>query len=356
MSESTEKKLRIGIVTPTIRELSFLDNWPDLRAWDIAPDITAYIVVDKLWDGTDGSHIEALSDKGYNLPDDLAYDHYMIAKYLGEDGWIIPRKTDCIRSLGYYLAYADGMDMIFTVDDDCIWDEFTLQGHIANLFASGVAPEWFGAVRHQRGIPYNYRHSHPIIKTPGGISVGEWTGVPDYDAPTQLVLGGLPKEIRELDDPGLKRLNEQGIMSPGIIAAEGNYPACCGMNLAFIRELVPAMYFLLMGKDYPYDRFGDIWCGMFAKKVCDHLKRPVITGGAPVHHTRASNTWRNLEKERAALEAHEGLWQEIHKMVINGDDAKSCYIDIANKLDSAYLDPEYLASLKRAMLVWAGLF
>jgi hypothetical protein len=46
----------------------------------------------------------------------------------------------------------------------------------------------------------------------------------------------------------------------------------CGMNIGWKRELTSAMYFMLMGKDkneknWGFDRFDDIWAGIFVKKI-----------------------------------------------------------------------------------------
>ncbi len=51
----------------------------------------------------------------------------------------------------------------------------------------------------------------------------------------------------------------------------GSYFPMCSMNLAWRPEFTAAMYFLLMGPDQPFDRFGDIWGGVLAKRVADHL-------------------------------------------------------------------------------------
>ena len=43
------------------------------------------------------------------------------------------------------------------------------------------------------------------------------------------------------------------------------------MSLAFRIEALPLMYLPLMGEGQPYDRFDNIWGGVIAKRVCDHL-------------------------------------------------------------------------------------
>ena len=118
------------------------------------------------------------------------------------------------------------------------------------------------------------------------VNVGLWNGVPDVDAPTGL---------------NMERFDTKWTTLEGVVPI-GTYIPMCGMNLAFRRWMAPAMYFLLMGhlayeKDFPYDRFGDIWCGILAKKIMDHNRLAMLFGYPIVHHKRASNVWRNLEKE-----------------------------------------------------------
>lgn len=124
------------------------------------------------------------------------------------------------------------------------------------------------------------------------------------------------------------------------------------MNLAFRAEAAPAMYFLLMGRDWPYDRFGDIWCGLFAKKICDHLGYAVRSGDPMVEHQRASRVWANLRKELPGYEINETLWQAVDSILLEGTNFAECYGEVADKLR---LDGEYGKTLRRAMRMWAEL-
>ena len=127
----------------------------------------------------------------------------------------------------------------------------------------------------------------------------------------------------------------------------------CGMNLAFKAELAPIMYFLLMGKDWPYDRFGDIWCGVLAKKICDHLGYAVRSGQPLVDHQRASNVWENLRKEVAAYQINETIWKDVDSVVLTGTSFGDCYRELANNLT---LPGDYWSKLRTAMQIWADLF
>jgi hypothetical protein len=260
-----------------------------------------------------------------------------ITHALGKNSaWIIPRQTDCIRSYGFWRAWRDGADYILTIDDDCYPDGRWLKHHVEWLETD--EPRWKPTVTIKpRGMPENrgLRPTH--------INHGLWSHIPDLDAETQLA-----------SPPPYQY---EGIR--GWIGAGSYYPMS-GMNLAFRREMVPAMYFMLMGThllyDVPwgYDRFGDIWAGVMSKKVCDHLGFAVRSGSPWVRHERASDPHINLIKEREPKAANEWLWERVDEVRLTQDSVARCYYELADKL--VLPDSGYWRTLKRAMHVWAELF
>jgi len=155
----------------------------------------------------------------------------------------------------------------------------------------------------------------------------------------------------------------------------------CGMNVAWKAEYTVLMYHLLMGQWFkrgimgeqldvekfsnqlemlPFDRFGDIWCGIFMKKCVDILGKNVSTGMPYVRHERASNPFANLKKEAQGLEVNEKLWQYVDKFVGSGTmNAVDLYHELGQYI-SAYDDfaqhAEYFRRLGGAMKTWASLF
>jgi len=280
--------------------------------------------------------IEDNPERTFELSFDKNFFHYSweeIDQELGERSWIIPRRTDCIRSFGFYKAYQMKPDMIVTLDDDCYPDhERFLETHW-NALQQKHCTEWF---QHYpglrvRGVPYQ------LEKAPTVLNIGLWSHIPDLDAKTQLTNPKYRSVRYEFNYP----------------APRGYFVPVCGMNLAFKPEIIPAFYFLLMGQKYEYDRFGDIWAGIFLKKICDHLGF-IISGGEPyVRHERASDPYVNLEKEKPGLEINERLWEDIKKMQLEGKNFKECYLSLARQL------PEYSPywkKLKEAMHIWTNLF
>jgi Reversibly glycosylated polypeptide len=161
--------------------------------------------------------------------------------------------------------------------------------------------------------------------------------VPDFDAVTQLANCRFNQEFEPIDQ----------------VIPKGAFFAMCGMNLAFKPRVIPALYFLLMGKEWPFDRFGDIWCGVFLKKICDHLGLAICSGSPRIEHQRASNVWTNLRKEVPGYEVNEALWREVDSLVLTRSSFRGCYKELADKLPLA---GEYWDRLRTAMHVWADLF
>jgi len=311
-----------AIVIPTIREESikmFFERWGDE------------------FDNSQVIVIEDNPEKSFTLPD--AVNHYSwaeIDRELGDNAWIIPRRTDCIRSFGFYMAYRGGAKNIITLDDDCYPSDHNpdfVFSHLDFLERSGIETAWVSTIDDikPRGHPYFMVTRFAKII----LNHGLWENVQDFDAPTQLVIG-----------------KKEGVLNKMTIP-RGQYYPMCGMNIAFKRELTPAMYFLLMGKNYEFDRFGDIWCGIISKKIIDHLGYCVGNGNPLVWHDRASNVWENLRKELPGYEVNDHFWYRVDEVVLTKTTFKECYIEVAEKID---LEGEYWDKLKRAMVIWANLF
>lgn len=257
---------------------------------------------------------------------------------LGEDSWVIPRRTDCIRSYGYWKAYQKKPEMIVTLDDDCFPVEGQgrfLQTHWERLNEQGVTEAWVTTLEKtaSRGVPY-FTLNRMITCI---LNHGLWESAPDFDAPTQLLQSRNPHPVTWVEKT----------------IPVGSYFPMCGMNLAFRPEAVPALYFLLMGAGHQFDRFGDIWAGIILKKIADHLGYCVNSGRPAVKHLRASNVWANLRKESMALEANETFWNFVDRIVLSGTSFQGCYREIADKVE---LHGEYWLQLRKAMRVWADFF
>ena len=86
--------------------------------------------------------------------------------------WIISRMDSGIRAFGFWKAWQEGADCVFTIDDDCepSGDDL-VAGHLRNLHET---PNWQSTVPglRVRGLPYrNFGGPLPV-----DVSVGLWLG------------------------------------------------------------------------------------------------------------------------------------------------------------------------------------
>ena len=260
---------KIAIVIPTIRKKQikkFLKEWKDEFRY-----CNVYVV----WD----------TPKGWKeIEDDL-----------GSKSWVVSKKNSGIRIYGFLKAYRDGADYIISLDDDCMPDtpDF-VRKHIEAL-NKRVPTSWVYTLPsiYTRGFPYDIRRESQVM-----LNMGLWNGVPDLDAPTQLLT-----EIT----------NYKNADNKSQVVPKGSYFPFCSMNFSFRRELTPHLYFPLMGMGQPYDRFDDIWAGVLVKRYLDKNNYAATFGRPYIRHERASNVYVNLQKEAKGLEVNEEFWKKMPK-------------------------------------------
>ncbi len=319
----------VAVVIPSIREKNVQQRVGQLLAYD---EVTAIYVVE------DAPH------PTFDLPDWSSLEHYAwdtIDSALGDKSWIIPRRTDCIRSFGFWQAWCDGHDVIISLDDDCEIGTDFFRYHLYWLDQHD-SPCWTSTISGltPRGMPYGGDSRKREVM----VNHGLWSGVPDLDFAHQLIW-------QENSRPAHEPIDQ--------FIPIGNYYPQSGMNVAFRREIAPAMYFMLMGQksngeSWGYHRFGDIWCGIIAKKICDRFGWSIHSGNPVVNHQRASDVWKNLELESVTLRANEEFWRAVDDIgPLAGRTVQSCYEEIATHLS---LSGGYWDKLKEAMLIWDSLF
>lgn len=214
------------------------------------------------------------------------------------------RRNDGVRNYGfYYLArYHPDVATIVTLDDDVTPPPGTdpIADHLSALSLSVTTTPWLNTAgsspHYLRGYPYGGRNATPVM-----LSHGVWEGVPDFDAPTQLLLGeAIPRQLPY----------HRGVVPTGAL-----FPLC-GMNVAVPRAVLPWFYYAPMGPDLaaagvePVQRFADIWLGVSLKRAFDAKGWACFTGASTVRHDRASSVWKNLEQEARGLGLNERWWRE----------------------------------------------
>lgn len=218
--------------------------------------------------------------------------------YSGLDLSLISNKCAGVRQLGFlYIAKTlPNVEYILTFDTDTAPIGDPIQDHIDQLNRK-VPISWISTSTdmYMRGFPYLVREEAPVM-----MSHGVWKGVPDYDAPTQLLT---PKDY----EPTYYK----GVLPKGI------YAPICGMNLAFRREALPYIYFAPVGQFKGCERADDIWMGLMVIKKFAELNWAITTGYAVIEHQRASNVFQSMIKEAVGLGHNEEFWKDLDGY--NGD-------------------------------------
>lgn len=265
----------IAIVIPTIRpELmtTFNAAWKEL----FARHDVEYIIV------ADGDNPEVIHNGKTYSKDAIDSLHLVQNRYTG------------VVNLGYAFVAENfpNVEYIMTFHDDETPIGDPIQDHIDALNMK-VPISWLSSTiinrptDYMRGFPYNVREEAPVV-----FSHGVWRGVPDYDAPTQL-----------LADKNYQPEFYKGPVPKGIL-----FPLC-GMNLAFRRCALPLVYFAPVAEYEGSQRFDDIWGGIELKKELDSLDWAMVTGYSICQHNRASNVFENLKKESVGIQKNEGYWK-----------------------------------------------
>lgn len=324
--------MEIYLVIPTIRNLNFLKAWKNEFS-------KCHLII------VEDNKKKEVDDKNLKFKSVSHFSHSDIDKEFGGKSWIFSRKNAGIRSYGFYKAYKMGADVIITLDDDCYpIDKNFVNKHLENL--SLLAPEkWINTYPNTkwmftRGFPYDVRGKFPVA-----ISHGLWSGALDLDAKTEIKL---PKLLNEKKYPQITQF----------VPFEMFYPMC-SMNLAFTKEIVPIMFFPMMGfdptgKSWGYDRYDDIWAGLFSKKIMDHLGLSVVNGSPFINHRKASLSKHNQIKEYKGMNINEKLWEAVDAIRLTKKSPKDCYIELAEKI--IFPPGLYFRRLKKAMIIWANLF
>jgi hypothetical protein len=336
--------MTVVAVIPTIRPEQcklFLESWRE----EFSRHVDAVILVED-------SPKKTFTITNYPV-DIYHYSWKDIDKDLGKDAWIIPRRTDCVRSYGFLKAKELRAEIILTLDDDTVpkvsfRSSDTIAEHKNQIYVMRSNSSYVDVGKFLSGDSFmrGYPFSHRRKDTPVVASYGMWNGVADLDGITQLALKpSATSSFWTWSD---------GAIVPKYAAFTG-----CIMNVAFKVEALPCMYQLLMGKDHRFDRWGDIWSGLFLKRCLDIVNSGVvcINGKAVVDHDRLSNVAKNIEKEASGYAVNEVMWDKLMRFQSSKTTLAEVYVDLAEFIRETDLfnDKDYSNKVSKAMIVWVRL-
>jgi hypothetical protein len=137
-------------------------------------------------------------------------------------------------------------------------------------------------------------------------------------------------------------------------------------NTAFIRELTPAFYDVLMDTSIygtRIDRYDDVWAGLFALKLIHKLNYRASFGIPLTLHKRNKHDYvSDLRAELIGM----ALNEVVHEIVMNADIQAKNFIDgypelaqvLVNEIKKFFTDDEilkYFSKLAEAMKIWTEL-
>lgn len=283
---------------------------------------------------------------------------------------IIPYNSDNRRNIGYLMAVEREADIIIIIDDDNFVDSekdflnaHSIVGQVADFDALSTGNGWFNIcsmlrkkpdrVIYPRGFPYSKRWKEGKVsyrKTQGRIVINEglWLGDPDIDSITRLT-----EDVKTTE-----------ILQEHVVLDQGTFSPIDTQNTALHRDILPCAYFVLMGasiKGLVIERYGDIFFGLFAKKIIDHLG-DYVSFGKPftIHRRNPHNLLKDLQQEFWSIIFTDVLVEFLETISLTENTYSRCYLELAGKLEKFVSEHKsfnnesrkYFRDLTSAMKIW----
>ncbi|KAL6002868.1 putative UDP-arabinopyranose mutase 5 [Asimina triloba] len=297
--------------------------------------------------------------EGLQIPS--GFDHHVYTKsdidrVIGSDASTLCFSGYSCRYFGYLISRKK---YVVSIDDDCIPARDNkghlidaVAQHITNL-GSPATPFFFNTLYDPfcegadfvRGYPFSLRNGVECV-----LSCGLWLNLADYDAPTQIVK---PRE-------------RNGRYVDAVLTVPvGALMPVSGINVGLTREVMgPAMFPGLQLLGEGKRRWGtmeDIWCGLCAKVVCDHLGLGVKSGLPYVwrEKSQGDEALYSLKKEWIGVKLMEDIvpfFQSV-RLPRTAVTAEQCVLEMATMVKERLgpLDPIFERAGK-AMEEWIQLW
>jgi len=232
-------------------------------------------------------------------------------RLLGDHVRAIPRRNGACRDFGFYIAWkeSDAHEAIVALDDDCQLEHADFALQVEDILSDKPRPVATGVGRHfnvldcysntaaniyPRGFPYSARADYTPWTFEGQsegevtFNLGLWQEIFDVNA------------IDKLRGPQYNYPDAE-LTLPSVVVPDGALISVCSMNMHFRREVIPAVYQLLMHIEvmpgWVIDRYGDIWGGFILKTLMDIKGEKMAAGGPTIRHLKEGSYERNIWQE-----------------------------------------------------------
>lgn len=283
---------------------------------------------------------------------------------------IIPYNSDNRRNIGFLIALERGCEFIISVDDDNypqrdidFFKYHSIVGTKQIIPTIRTNSNWFNVCDllekspnqriYPRGYPYNKRwEDTSITKEKKEVNVmlnqGLWLGDPDVDSITRI--------NRDVKITGF--IDEQIALEIGVWSPINT------QNTSIHVDILPAFYFVLMNERVDgmiIDRYGDIWAGLFTKKIMDSLNYHASFGNPIVNHVRNKHSlFEDLKQELGCIIYTDLLVDILEGIELEGKNALELYANLSDQLlqhvstDKRFSGDfrSYLRKLNHAQMVW----
>ncbi|KAF5201879.1 Udp-arabinopyranose mutase [Thalictrum thalictroides] len=291
------------------------------------------------------------------IPDGFNHDVYTksdIDQCVGSASTSVLFSGYSCRYFGYLMSRKK---YIVSIDDDCVPAKDN-KGHLVDVVAQHIwnlrapaTPFFFNTLYDPycagadfvRGYPFSLRNGVTCA-----LSCGLWLNLADLDAPTQA----LKPEMR----------NSRYVDAVLTVPARTMMPLS-GINVAFEREVIgPALFpGLRLGGEgkLRWETIEDLFSGMCAKVVCDHLGLGVKSGLPYVWRKESGDAVESLKKEWEGVKLMEEVvpFFQTVRLLRSAVTAEDCVLEIA-KMVKEQLGPSdrVFTRAADAMVEWIKLW
>ena len=259
---------------------------------------------------------------------------------------IIPYDSDNRRNIGFLMALERGCEFVISVDDDNFplpdvdfFAAHSVVGRSHDLPVVETESKWFNICEllhhnggdlkmYPRGYPHGKRRKPNAVTesrkaVPVLLNQGLWLHDPDVDS-----ISRIHHDAKITGFSGRHVALELGTWSP-----------INTQNTSVHRDILPAYYFVPMGHklgELVIDRYGDIWSGLFTKKVMDAMGAHASFGHPIAKHIRNTHDlFKDLREELGCIIYTEVLVGMIEGMTLTGSNAVEYYGNLSDQLLAA---------------------